>query len=286
MQAKFNAATAIWPGSSTSSSRPASRSMSRVPMGSNGGDLSESCSSAGRSSRRGCPPKSSQRMAALARGTRRLLARVAPRAVAAIDEGRFADEIVPIEVTNPHARRRLRRRRNAEARHICRALAALKPAFSRTEGHRRQLHTDLRRRRCGPDRERPPPTGSVSSRGPASCRSGSPASILTGCSTAIRRRARRAWRGRPRLGRRDGDRGQRSVRVCRTPIHARHKASSEPLGDINPNGGGICWTPLGATGARITATLVNELERRAARFGIATMCIGFGQAIAAVIEKL
>ena len=41
-----------------------------------------------------------------------------------------------------------------------------------------------------------------------------------------------------------------------------------------------------ATGARVTATLVNELERRDARYGIATMCIGFGQAIAAVIEKL
>jgi acetyl-CoA acetyltransferase len=57
--------------------------------------------------------------------------------------------------------------------------------------------------------------------------------------------------------------------------------------DVNPNGGGISLGhPLGATGARITATLVNELERRDARYGIATMCIGFGQAIAAVIEQL
>src|SRR5262249_57489325 len=53
--------------------------------------------------------------------------------------------------------------------------------------------------------------------------------------------------------------------------------------DVNPNGGGISLGhPLGATGARITATLLNELERREARYGIATMCIGFGQAIAAV----
>src|SRR5207248_5321615 len=57
--------------------------------------------------------------------------------------------------------------------------------------------------------------------------------------------------------------------------------------DVNPNGGGISLGhPLGATGARITATLLNELERRDARYGIATMCIGFGQAIAAVIERL
>ena len=58
-------------------------------------------------------------------------------------------------------------------------------------------------------------------------------------------------------------------------------------GDVNPNGGGISLGhPLGATGARITATLVNELHRRQARYGLATMCIGQGQAIAAVIERL
>jgi len=57
--------------------------------------------------------------------------------------------------------------------------------------------------------------------------------------------------------------------------------------DVNPNGGGISLGhPLGATGARITATLLNELERRDGRYGLATMCIGFGQAIAAVIERV
>jgi acetyl-CoA acetyltransferase family protein len=59
------------------------------------------------------------------------------------------------------------------------------------------------------------------------------------------------------------------------------------LDDVNPNGGGISLGhPLGATGARVTATLLNELERREARYGVATMCIGFGQALAAVIERL
>src|ERR1041384_4307838 len=58
-------------------------------------------------------------------------------------------------------------------------------------------------------------------------------------------------------------------------------------GDSNPNGGGISLGhPLGATGARITATLLNELERRRARYGIATMCIGQGQGSAGVIEGL
>jgi len=58
-------------------------------------------------------------------------------------------------------------------------------------------------------------------------------------------------------------------------------------GDVNPNGGGISLGhPLGATGARITATLLAELERRQARYGIATMCIGQGQAIAGILERL
>jgi acetyl-CoA acyltransferase len=58
-------------------------------------------------------------------------------------------------------------------------------------------------------------------------------------------------------------------------------------GDVNPNGGGISLGhPLGATGARMTATLLSELERRNARYGIAAMCIGFGQAIAGVVERL
>jgi acetyl-CoA acetyltransferase family protein len=58
-------------------------------------------------------------------------------------------------------------------------------------------------------------------------------------------------------------------------------------GDVNPNGGGISLGhPLGATGARITATLLAELDRREARYGVASMCIGQGQAIAAVLERL
>jgi acetyl-CoA acyltransferase len=67
----------------------------------------------------------------------------------------------------------------------------------------------------------------------------------------------------------------------------RDAGLEERLEDVNPNGGGISLGhPLGATGARITATLLNELERRGAGYGVATMCIGFGQAIAAVIERL
>jgi acetyl-CoA acetyltransferase len=67
----------------------------------------------------------------------------------------------------------------------------------------------------------------------------------------------------------------------------RDAGLEERWADVNPNGGGISLGhPLGATGARVTATLLNELERRGERYGVATMCIGFGQAIAAVIERV
>ena len=56
---------------------------------------------------------------------------------------------------------------------------------------------------------------------------------------------------------------------------------------VNVNGGAISLGhPLGASGARITATLVHELARRQGRYGLATMCIGVGQGIALVIENL
>ncbi|MFS0863297.1 thiolase family protein [Fredinandcohnia sp. 179-A 10B2 NHS] len=55
---------------------------------------------------------------------------------------------------------------------------------------------------------------------------------------------------------------------------------------VNPNGGAISLGhPLGASGARIIATLVNELERTEGRYGLVTMCIGFGMAVAVIIER-
>ena len=58
-------------------------------------------------------------------------------------------------------------------------------------------------------------------------------------------------------------------------------------GLVNVNGGAIALGhPLGASGARILTTLVHELGKRGGRYGLATMCIGFGQGIAAVIERV
>lgn len=64
------------------------------------------------------------------------------------------------------------------------------------------------------------------------------------------------------------------------------KLSIDPA-KVNVNGGGIALGhPLGASGARITTTLVHEMRRRKARLGLATMCIGVGQGIAAIFETV
>jgi acetyl-CoA C-acetyltransferase len=57
-------------------------------------------------------------------------------------------------------------------------------------------------------------------------------------------------------------------------------------GRLNVNGGGISLGhPIGATGVRILTTLLHELQRRKARFGLETMCIGGGQGLAALFER-
>src|SRR2546430_15907240 len=56
---------------------------------------------------------------------------------------------------------------------------------------------------------------------------------------------------------------------------------------VNVNGGAIALGhPLGCSGAKLMTTLLHELERRSARYGLQTMCIGFGQGIATVIERI
>jgi acetyl-CoA C-acetyltransferase len=55
---------------------------------------------------------------------------------------------------------------------------------------------------------------------------------------------------------------------------------------LNVNGGGISLGhPIGATGGRIMATMLNELQRRSGRYALETMCIGGGQGIAALFER-
>jgi acetyl-CoA acyltransferase len=56
---------------------------------------------------------------------------------------------------------------------------------------------------------------------------------------------------------------------------------------VNPNGGAIALGhPLGCTGAKLTATILREMERREARYGMVTMCIGGGQGAAGIFERV
>ena len=55
---------------------------------------------------------------------------------------------------------------------------------------------------------------------------------------------------------------------------------------LNVNGGAIAiGHPLGCSGARLLGTLAHELRRRGGRYGLATLCIGVGQGLAAIIEN-
>jgi acetyl-CoA acyltransferase len=56
---------------------------------------------------------------------------------------------------------------------------------------------------------------------------------------------------------------------------------------INPNGGAIALGhPLGCTGAKLTATILRELKRRSARYGLVTMCVGGGMGAAGILENI
>jgi acetyl-CoA C-acetyltransferase len=65
------------------------------------------------------------------------------------------------------------------------------------------------------------------------------------------------------------------------------KETGAPLEKINVNGGAIAMGhPLGATGAMILGILLDELERRKLRYGLATLCAAGGMGVATIIERI
>jgi acetyl-CoA acetyltransferase family protein len=289
MQANFNAATAIWSGQLDLVVSAGAEMMSRVPMGSGGGDLSDKLLDRWEIVPQGVSAEviadewglSREELDAFSLESHR-------RAVRAIDEGRFENEVVPIDLTNPHVGvvfevdETPRRDTSAEA------LAALQPAFlpegKITAGNSSQICDGaaavLVASEGAAKRLDLEPRARFVSFGLAGV---DPHRMLHGnpqaCAAALAR-ANLTW----------DDMAVIEVNEAFASValqFMRDTNLDERAQDVNPNGGGISLGhPLGATGARITATLLNELERRDARYGIATMCIGFGQAIAAVIERL
>ena len=70
-------------------------------------------------------------------------------------------------------------------------------------------------------------------------------------------------------------------------VLAWEKEHHPDMAKVNVNGGAIALGhPLGCSGAKLMATLVNELERTGGRYGLQTMCEAGGQANATIIERL
>jgi acetyl-CoA acyltransferase len=289
MQTNFNAATAIWSGQLDLVVSAGVEMMSRVPMGSGGGDLSDKLLDRWQIVPQGVSAEviaeewniSREELDAFSLESHR-------RAVRAIDEGRFDDEIVPIDLTNPHVGVVFDVDETPRRDTSLEALAALEPAFLQegkvTAGNSSQICDGaaavLIASKDAAGRLDLEPRARFVSFGLAGV---DPHRMLHGNPQACAAALARADLGWDDIAVIEVNEAFASVALQ----FMRDTSLEERAEDVNPNGGGISLGhPLGATGARITATLVNELERRGERYGIATMCIGFGQAIAAVIEKL
>ena len=94
------------------------------------------------------------------------------------------------------------------------------------------------------------------------------------------------WTARGRLPLTGADCTGPNAAPARQGLAGMRELGADPA-RVNVNGGAIALGhPLGASGARIVTTLVHELRRRGARYGLATMCIGVGQGIATVFERV
>ncbi len=209
------------------------------------------------------------------------------RAVAAINTGRFRDEIVPVPIPQKKGEALLvETDEQPRADTSLEKLAALKPAF-----------------RQG---------GSVTAGNSAGINDGAAALVLTSRTRAealgIRPRARilstavagvdPAQMGLGPIPATQKALERAGLRVSDLDLIELNEAFAaqtlqcmRTLGldheRTNVNGGAIALGhPLGCSGARILTTLLYEMERRNARLGLATMCIGVGQGIATIIERL
>ena len=310
MQTNFNAAAAVASGQLDLVVSAGVEMMSRVPMGSNGGDLSDRLLERWQIVPQGISAEviaeewglSREELDAYSLESHR-------RAIAASDEGRFENEIVPIELPEPEP-----------------AAAGVGPAADGTPGATvavvapRVLAADETPRRDTSAEKLAAlapaflPDGKVTAGNSSQICDGA-AAVLVASEAAVGRlglepRARfvsfglagvdpyRMLHGNPqacekalaKAGLTWDDVGVIEVNEAFASVvlqFVNDTGLGDRMGDVNPNGGGISLGhPLGATGARVTATVLNELERRDARYGIACMCVGFGMAIAGVVERL
>jgi acetyl-CoA acyltransferase len=294
MQAAMNAASAIQAGHLDLVVAAGVENMSRVPMGSNLGEAGWSVLSEKLFEKWQIVPQglSAEVIAEEWGLTREALDEYSyqshMRAVLAIDEGRFENEIVPVEISNPHAGVLFAVDETPRRDTSLEKMATLAPAFKEdgvvTAGNSSQI-VDGAAAMLVASEERASalglePRARFVSFGLAGV---DPYRMLHGNPEACDRalvNAGLSWDDIAVI-----EVNEAFASVVLQFVH--DTGLGERMEDVNPNGGGISLGhPLGATGARITATLLSELDRRESRYGIATMCIGQGQAIAAVIERL
>jgi 3-oxoadipyl-CoA thiolase len=209
------------------------------------------------------------------------------RAIAAIDAGRFRDEIIPVDVptgkgaSEPFAIDEQPRRDTTPER-----LAKLKPAFRAngtvTAGNSSGINDGaaalvLASRRWA-EAQGLKSLARILSGGVAGV---DPAYMGLGPIPAARKALARAG-----ITSSDLDLIELNEAFAAQALPCMRELELDPL-RVNVNGGAIALGhPLGCSGARILTTLLHELARRDGRYALATMCIGVGQGVATVIERL
>ena len=262
--------------------------MTRVPIGSDAGPVSEEMASTYEVLHQG---ESAERIADKWGFTREDLDAFAlesqRRYAKAQDAGHYKSQIVPVEVTVDGQKVTVSQDEHPRPTTSMEGLAKLKPAFRPENGRITAGNSsgivdgaaavvvttpEVARERGWTPRARIVAQAAVGS---------DPVLMLTGPIPATEKVLRKAG-----LSIGDVDLFECNEAFASVPL-AWMKDVGAPHAKVNTMGGAIAHGhPLGATGAALVTKLVHELERTGGRYGLSTMCIGFGQGIATVVERL
>jgi acetyl-CoA acetyltransferase family protein len=208
------------------------------------------------------------------------------KAVAAIDEGRFAREIVPVEVGSNGDRALVSTDEGPRRGTSYEKIASLAPAFEPegmiTAGNSSQISdgaaavlvmSEAKIRELGlAPRARIVATAAVGT---------DPTLMLEGPIPATEKVLAKAG-----MKLSDIDLFEVNEAFASVVLAWLKETGADPE-KVNYNGGAVALGhPLGCSGARLITTLLHELERQQARFGLATMCIGHGMGVGTIIERL
>jgi len=209
------------------------------------------------------------------------------KALRAIDEGRFKEEIVPVPVFDESGAKRLfetdeHPRRNTSLEKLASLPPAFKPDGRITAGNSSGINdgaaallitTPTKAKELGLD-----PRARIVATGAAGV---NPTIMLDGTIPSSRSALRKAG-----LEVDDIDLWEVNEAFASVPIATRDTLGIDDA-KVNVNGGAIALGhPLGCTGARLVTTMLHEMERQDLRYGLATLCIGFGQGLATIVQRI